>query len=148
MHSLARPEVLRTAILAGLCSALVCWPRIATAPYQRYPICYLEAVVLSGSIVLWGFVLAWHTQYTQRPVFTLKVAAWPFALATSVGLATARSAAVHLFLGTGAATGRRDTPRRQAHRCRTQTEGRGEWVLAGFASWTGAWQWLRAGCPS
>ena len=34
-------------------------------------------------------VFAWHTQYTQRPVFTLKVAAWPFALATSAGLATA-----------------------------------------------------------
>jgi hypothetical protein len=89
MRSLARPEVLRSAIIAGLCSALVCWPRIATAPHQRYPVWYLEAVALSGSILLWGFVFAWHTQYTQRPVFTLKLAVWPFALATGVGLATA-----------------------------------------------------------
>ncbi len=42
-----------------------------------------------GSIVLWGFVFAWHTQYTQRPAFTLKVGTWPFALATGAGLATA-----------------------------------------------------------
>ena len=89
MRSLARPEVLRSAIIAGLCSTLVCWPRIATAPHQRYPVWYLEAVVLSGSIVLWGFVFAWHTQYTQRAVFTLKVAGGPFALATGAGLATA-----------------------------------------------------------
>jgi hypothetical protein len=89
MRSLGRPEVLRSAIIAGLCSALVCWPRIATAPHQLYPVWYLEAVVLLGSIVLWGFVFAWHTQYTQRPVFTLKVAPWPLALATSAGLATA-----------------------------------------------------------
>ena len=81
MRSLARPEVLRSAIIAGLCSTLVCWPRIATAPHQRYPVWYLEAVVLSGSIVLWGFVFAWHTQYRQRAVFTLKVAGGPFALA-------------------------------------------------------------------
>ena len=45
--------------------------------------------MLLGSVVLWGFVFAWHTQYTQRPVFTLKVGAFPFALATSAGLATA-----------------------------------------------------------
>ena len=63
MRLLGKPEVLRSAIIAGLCSALVCWPRIVTAPHQRYPAWYLEAVVLLGSIVLWGFVFAWHTQY-------------------------------------------------------------------------------------
>jgi hypothetical protein len=89
MRSLGRPEVLRSAIIAGLGSALVCWPRIVTAPHQRYPAWYLEAVVLLGSILLWGFVFAWHTQYTQRPVFTLKVALAPLALATLTGLAAA-----------------------------------------------------------
>ncbi|MCX6928025.1 MAG: hypothetical protein NT154_33165 [Verrucomicrobia bacterium] len=89
MRSLGRPEVLRAAILAGLCSALVCWPRIATAPHLRFPVWYLEAVVFLGCIVLWGFVFAWHTQYTQCPVFTLKVGAWPLALATGAGLTTA-----------------------------------------------------------
>ena len=89
MRLLGRPEVLRSAIIGGLCSAVVCWPRIATAQHLRYPVYYLEAVVLLGSIVLWGFVFAWHTHYTQCPVFTLKVPAWPFALATGTGLAAA-----------------------------------------------------------
>jgi hypothetical protein len=89
MRSLGRPKVLRSALVAGLCTAAVCWPRIATAPHQRYPVWYLEAVVLLGSVVLWGFVFAWHTQYTQRPVFTLKIAVGPFALATIVGLVAA-----------------------------------------------------------
>ena len=89
MRSLGRPEVLRSAILAGLWTALVCWPRIATAPHLRLPAWYLEAVVLLGSIVLWGFVFAWYSRYTQRPVFILKVAAGPLALATGAGLATA-----------------------------------------------------------
>jgi len=75
--------------MAGLGSALVCWPRIAMAPHPRYPAWYLEAVVLLGSILLWGFVFAWHTQYTQRPVFTLNVALAPLALATLTGLAAA-----------------------------------------------------------
>jgi hypothetical protein len=89
MRSLGRPQVLKSAILAGFGTALVCWPRIATAPHQRLPVWYLEAVVLLGSIVLWGFVFAWHTQYTHRAVFTLRMGAWLFALATGAGLATA-----------------------------------------------------------
>jgi len=89
MRSLGRPEVLKSAILAGLGSALICWLRIATAPHQPYPVWYLEAVVLLGSIVLWGFVFAWHTQYTQRPVFTWKVSMGPLSLATTTGLAAA-----------------------------------------------------------
>ena len=89
MRLLGRPEVLRSAIIAGLCSALVCWPRIATAPHQRYPLGIWRRWYSLGSIVLWGFVFAWHAQYTQRPVFTLKVAAWPLALTTGAGLATA-----------------------------------------------------------
>ena len=47
------------------------------------------AVVVLGGIVLWGFVFAWQTPYTQRPVFTLKVGARPLILATGAGLATA-----------------------------------------------------------
>jgi hypothetical protein len=89
MRALGKPEVLTSAMLAGLGSAMVCWPRIATASHQRYPVWYLEAVALLGSIVLWGFVFAWHTQYTQRPVFTLKVGLGPFLLATAAGLTAA-----------------------------------------------------------
>jgi hypothetical protein len=46
-------------------------------------------VVLLGGIILWGFVFAWHTQNTQRPVFTLKVASGLLVLATITGLAAA-----------------------------------------------------------
>jgi hypothetical protein len=52
MRSLERPEVLKSAIIAGLGTALACWPRITTEPRLRYPAWYLEAVVLLGSIVL------------------------------------------------------------------------------------------------
>lgn len=76
MRSLGRPEVLRSAIIAGLGSALVCWPRIATAPRPRYPAWYLEAVVLLGSILLWGFVFAWHTRSTPAARFYIEGGYW------------------------------------------------------------------------
>jgi hypothetical protein len=89
MRSLGKPAVLQAALVAGVGSALACWPRVATAPHQHYPLWYLEAVVLLASIVLWGFVFAWHTQYTQRPVFTLRVEGGALALATVAGVAVA-----------------------------------------------------------
>lgn len=36
--------------------------------------------------VLWGFVFAWHTAYTQRPVFTLKLEFKPWLVTTFAGL--------------------------------------------------------------
>jgi hypothetical protein len=89
MRSLGRPEVLKSAIIAALCSASACWPRIATAPHLSYPAWYLEAVAFLGSIVLWAFVFAWHTRYARRPVFTLKIALRSLGLVTIGGLVVA-----------------------------------------------------------
>ena len=48
------------------------------------------------AIVLWGFVFAWHTQYTHRPVFVLKPEPGPFLAVTLVGIIAA--VVFHLFL--------------------------------------------------
>jgi len=42
-----------------------------------------------GSIVLWGFVFAWHNQYSGRSVVMLRVPPAPFGWATAGGLAMA-----------------------------------------------------------
>src|SRR5437667_7902195 len=89
MRALAQPGVLKAAITAALISALACYPRLALWTDRVYPLWYLEALLLLGGIVLWGFVFAWHTKYTGRPVFTLKPPAFPLGLATFCGLAAA-----------------------------------------------------------
>ena len=89
MRSLAQPEVLKSAVIAALISSLACFPRLWLWPNRRYDLWYLEACVLLVGIVLWAFVFAWHTQYTQRPVFTLKPGLAPFLLATLSGVGAA-----------------------------------------------------------
>jgi hypothetical protein len=41
------------------------------------------------AIVLWGFVFAWHTQYTHRPVFVFRLEGGPFIAATAVAIIAA-----------------------------------------------------------
>ena len=89
MRSLAQPEVLKSAGAAALVSSLACFPRLWLWPSRRYDLWYLEASMFLGSIVLWAFVFAWHTKYTQRPVFVCKPALAPFLLATLSGVAAA-----------------------------------------------------------
>src|SRR2546422_886393 len=89
MRALAQPGVLKAAITAAVTSALVCYPRLALWPNRVYPLWYLEALLVLGGTGLWGFVFAWHTKYTGRPVFTVKVEVIPLALATVAGLAAA-----------------------------------------------------------
>ena len=48
------------------------------------------------AIVLWGFVFAWHTQYTNRPVFVFKLEPGPFIAVTLVGIIAA--VVFYLFL--------------------------------------------------
>lgn len=95
MRSLAQPEVLKSAATAALATAVVCYPRMAWWPARVYPIWYLEAVLFLGGIVLWGFVFAWHTQYTRRPVFQLNPQPRLWALTTLAGVGLA------LVLGLG-----------------------------------------------
>ncbi|SPE54586.1 conserved membrane hypothetical protein [Verrucomicrobia bacterium] len=89
MRTLAQPEVLRWAVTAALLEAVACYPELSFWPERVYPIWYLEALVFLGCTVLWAFVLGWYPKYARRPVFTLKVGAWPGALATLSGLAIA-----------------------------------------------------------
>lgn len=89
MRRLAQSEVLRSAGIAALVGALLCYPRLLLWPTRTYPVWYLEAVLFLGGIVLWAFVFAWHTEYTHQPVFTLKWTPTLFAAATFTGILAA-----------------------------------------------------------
>jgi hypothetical protein len=86
---------LNLAVIAALASALACYPRISLWTGRSAPIWYLEGAIFLCGIVLWGFVFAWHTQYTHRPVFVLKSKPGPFIAATLVGIVAA--AVFHLW---------------------------------------------------
>ena len=89
VRRLADPTVLKSAALAALGSAVLCYPRFALWPARRAPIWYLEAVMFFGGIVLWAFVFAWHTRYTERPVFTMRWSPTLFGAATLAGVLAA-----------------------------------------------------------
>ena len=84
MRHLLQPRVLNQAVLAALGSALACYPRFLLWSARPVPIWFLEAAVFICGITLWSFVLAWHTPYTNRPVFFTK---WDgkYFLAATVG---------------------------------------------------------------
>ena len=96
MRDFTQPRVLNLAVIAALASALACYPRLSLWLNRSAPIWYLEAVIFLCCIVLWGFVFAWHTQYTHRPVFVLKIEPGPFIAVTLVGIIAAL--VFHLFL--------------------------------------------------
>ncbi len=83
MRSLAKPEVLKSAVIAGCLTALVCYPRLYLATKLSYPVWYLESILFLGSIVLWAFVFAWYTQYSGRQVLALTLPKHTFAWATA-----------------------------------------------------------------
>ncbi|HTL54739.1 MAG TPA: hypothetical protein VL361_03635 [Candidatus Limnocylindrales bacterium] len=89
MRSLGKPEVLRSAAIAAFFTCVACYPRLCLAPRLAYPVWYLAALLFLGSIVLWAFVFAWHTQYTGQPVVTVRIAHIPFLWATASGLTLA-----------------------------------------------------------
>lgn len=96
MRRLAQPEVLKSAGVAALATSLACYPRLALWPQRLYPVWYMESIVFLGGIVLWAFVFAWHTEYTDRPVFTLEMEPAHFVAATAAGIFVAT--VLHLFL--------------------------------------------------
>jgi hypothetical protein len=96
VRNLAQPRVLKLAGIASLVTTLACYPRLSLWLNRPASIWYLEAVMFFCSIVLWSFVFAWHTQYTHRPVFTLKVEPRLFITVTVAGIAVAT--VFHLFL--------------------------------------------------
>ena len=89
MRHLLQPQVLKWSSVAALASALACYPRLALWLNRPAPIWYLEATIFLCCIVLWGFVLAWHTQYTKRPVVVLKLEPGLFPTVTVIGIGVA-----------------------------------------------------------
>src|ERR1035437_363293 len=96
MRHLAQPRVLKLAAIASLVTTLACYLRLAHWLNRSDPVWLLTGVIFFCSIVLWSFVFAWHTQYTHRPVFTLKVEPRLFITVTLAGIAVAT--VFHLFL--------------------------------------------------
>ncbi|HEX5399520.1 MAG TPA: hypothetical protein VFY06_10780 [Verrucomicrobiae bacterium] len=89
MRHLLQPRVLYVAVIAALISALASYPRMSLWLNRSDPVWYLEGVIFLCGIVLWGFVFAWHTPYTGKPVFTLKLERGPFLAATAVAIVAA-----------------------------------------------------------
>ena len=96
MRDLTHAKVLKLTAYATLATALFCIPRVAMWSNRAYPIWYLEAIIFTGAFVLWGFVFAWHTKYTGRPVFTVNIRARDLAFAMLAGITVA--VALRLFL--------------------------------------------------
>jgi len=84
------------AAVAAMATTLACYPRLSIWGNRSAPVWYLEAVIFFCSMVLWGFVFAWHTTYTKRPVFALKIEPRLFTVVTVAGIVVATG--LHLFL--------------------------------------------------
>jgi hypothetical protein len=88
MRRLAQPQVVTAAAIAAALSAILSLPRMLLWENQSFSLWHLEATILCCGFVLWAFVFAWHTEYTHRPVFTLKIKPSLFAAATIAGIVT------------------------------------------------------------
>jgi len=103
MRRLIQPEVCKHAGIAALVTAVLCYPRFSLWGQRPQPLWYLEALTFCGGFVLWAFIFAWHTHYTKRPAFTLKINAMSWVVTT--GAAVLMALALYFFL---------DPPLRQA----------------------------------
>jgi hypothetical protein len=72
-----------------LVSTALSLPRMLLWEKRPYSAWYIEAILFCCGFVLWAFVFAWHTEYTHRPLFTLRIKPLLFAGATLVGLIAA-----------------------------------------------------------
>jgi hypothetical protein len=89
MRHLAQHRVLMLASTASLATTAACHLRLAHWLTRSAPLWYLEAVIFFCGIVLWSFVFAWHTRYTGRPVFALRIEPRLFAAVTLTGVVAA-----------------------------------------------------------
>jgi len=96
MRRLVRPKVVTAAAIAAASSAALSIPRMLLWAKRPLPLWYLESTIFLSGFVLWAFVFAWHTEYTHRPVFTLKIKPSLFATATLAGILA--TIALHFFL--------------------------------------------------
>jgi hypothetical protein len=95
MRRLAQPAVLKSSALAACLTSLVCYPRFVLWD-NPFPTWYLVSVLFVGGFVLWAFVFAWHTQFTQLPVFNRRIEPHLWMLTTMAGLLVAL--VLHVFL--------------------------------------------------
>ena len=91
MRSLAKPIVLRHALLAALLSTLACIPRIAIWQDRPYAVPFMSVTMLFCTFVLWAFVFAWHEQYSGCRVFNLRFQPVLWTVGTVYALAAAAS---------------------------------------------------------
>lgn len=96
MRHFLQPRVLTQASLAALVSSVACYPRLTYWLNHPAPIWYLEATIFLCSMVLWGFVFAWHARYSGRPVIVFKMGAKLFLTVTLIGIVAAMM--FHLWL--------------------------------------------------
>src|ERR1700710_2661691 len=89
MRRLVQPKIVTQAAIAAVLSSALTLPRLLLWEKRLLPLWYLETTVFLGGFVLWAFVFAWHTEYTRRPLFTLKIKPSVLALATLAGVAGA-----------------------------------------------------------
>ncbi len=89
MRRLAQPKVMASAAVAAVLSTALSLPRMHYWTNSKLPISYIVTTLLLCGFVLWAFVFAWHTEYTHRPVFTLKFKLPIFAAATLGGIVVA-----------------------------------------------------------
>lgn len=72
MRLLVQPQVIRSAIVATLITALACLPRLITWPGRPYPLIVMWLVLAWAGFVLWSFVFAWHAPYSEAQPFRIK----------------------------------------------------------------------------
>jgi len=86
VRRLAQPSVVASAAIAAALSALLSLPRILLWENRPFTPWYILATIFFCGFVLWAFVFAWHTEYTKRPLFTLKIKPFIFFIATFAGI--------------------------------------------------------------
>ncbi len=89
MRRLAQPPVVAAAAAAAALSAALSLPGMLLWDNRPFSVWYPEATIFFCGFVLWAFVFAWHTEYTHRPLFTLKIKPSIFAATTLVGIGAA-----------------------------------------------------------
>jgi hypothetical protein len=60
---------LNQAVLAAAITALASYPRLLLWTEKQLALPLLLSAIFICSIVMWGFVFAWHTPYAHHPVF-------------------------------------------------------------------------------
>jgi hypothetical protein len=86
MRRLAESHVMTSAAVAAALSAGLSLPRILLWDKRPFSAWYPAAMIFFCGFVLWAFVFAWHTEYTHRPLFPVRIKLLIFGGATAVGI--------------------------------------------------------------